>query len=66
MVSITKQFPLILRAEMAKKGMSISELAERAKVGRPFLHRILSGEQVPTLTSVEKICRPLGITITFD
>ncbi len=44
-------------------GWSISTLAEKAKVGRPYLSKVLSGKQKPSLESAEKIGKPLGLTV---
>lgn len=53
-----------VRTRLLEKGMSISELAREAGVGRPYLHRILSGEQVPSLTNAEAVAKVLGLKIT--
>ncbi len=43
--------------------MTISELAEEAGVGRPYLHRVLAGEHTPTIEWMEKVGKRLGISI---
>lgn len=53
-----------VRARLVETGMSISELARNAGVGRPYLHRVLSGEQVPSLTNAEAVANALGLKIT--
>jgi transcriptional regulator with XRE-family HTH domain len=53
-----------VNARLDQTGMSISELARTAQVGRPYLHRILSGEQVPSLTIAEAIANAIGLKIT--
>ncbi len=50
-------------ARMAKKEWSISTLAKEAKVGRPYLSKVLSGKQKPSLESAEKIGKPLGLKV---
>jgi gp16 family phage-associated protein len=62
--SAVEEFIEQVRARLAETGMSISELARNAGVGRPYLHRILGGEQVPSLTNAEAIARVLGLKIT--
>lgn len=52
-----------VRARLAEKQMSIYTLADRAGVGRPYLHRVLGGEQTPTIEWMEKVGRVLGISI---
>ncbi|MCH7751069.1 MAG: helix-turn-helix transcriptional regulator [Planctomycetes bacterium] len=52
-----------IRKRLAAKGMTISELAEEAEVGRPYVHRVLAGEQTPTVEWMEKVGKILGISI---
>lgn len=52
-----------VRAGLAQKNMSLYTLAERAGVGRPYLHRVLAGEQTPTIDWMVKVGKVLGITI---
>jgi transcriptional regulator with XRE-family HTH domain len=48
---------------MDQLGWSISELAKKAKVSRPYLSRVLSGQQQPSLDRAEKIGKPLGLKV---
>lgn len=52
-----------VRSRLVEKGMSIHELASKAKVGRPYLHRVLAGDQTPTIEWMEKVGKHLGISI---
>ncbi len=52
-----------VRKRLAHRGMTISELAEEAGVGRPYLHRVLAGEHTPTIEWMEKVGKRLGISI---
>ena len=56
----------IVKTEIDRTHMSMSELARVAECGRPYLHRVLSGEQSPSLEWVEKISRALGIRVRFE
>ncbi len=52
-----------LRKRLDEKGMSLHELAEKAGVGRPYLHRVLKGDQSPTIDWMVKVGRIVGISI---
>lgn len=52
-----------VRERLAKKGMSLYTLADQAGVGRPYLHRVLAGDQTPTIEWMEKVGKVLGISI---
>lgn len=64
--SIVQDFIATIQEQMQIQGLTISALADRADVGRPYLHRVLAGEQTPNLQWVEKVLRALGVTITFQ
>lgn len=57
------EFVETVRERLAKKEMSLYSLADQAGVGRPYLHRVLAGEQKPTIEWMEKVGKVLGITI---
>lgn len=46
-----------------KRGMSIYRLAREAKVSQSFLSAIEAGQKVPTVTTLQKICEALGISL---
>jgi transcriptional regulator with XRE-family HTH domain len=52
-----------VNSKLDESGMSISELARLSGVARPYIHRILSGEQVPSLTIAEAIAGALDLRI---
>lgn len=62
--SFVVEFVQAVEQEMKKQGMTLTELARRAKIGRPYLHRVLSGEHAPTLEWAEKVAAVLGLAIT--
>ncbi len=60
------EFIEILEQEMEAQGMSIRELARLAKVGRPYLHRVLAGQQVPSVGWALRVADVLGVEIIFS
>ncbi len=52
-----------VRRRMSELGWSISTLATEAEVGRPYLSKVLSGKQKPSMESAEKIGKPLGLKV---
>jgi DNA-binding phage protein len=61
--SALSDFVVKVREKLAEKNMSIYQLAAKAEVGRPYLHRVLAGEQVPTIDWMERVGKILGIKI---
>ena len=59
-----EEFIAQVNARLKETGISISELSRRSHVARPYIHRILSGEQVPSITTAESLARVLGLKIT--
>ncbi|TWE11264.1 helix-turn-helix domain-containing protein [Rudaeicoccus suwonensis] len=53
-----------LRALRAERGLSLSELARRADVGKGSLSEIESGRRNPTLETLYALCEPLGVPLT--
>jgi transcriptional regulator with XRE-family HTH domain len=56
----------IINAELKRRDWTISDLAERAECNRPYTSRVLSGQKNPTLEWVQKIAKPLGISVRFE
>ena len=56
----------LIRHEKVRQGLSFSQLASRAEVGRPYLHRVLNGEQTPTFEWIESVLSQLGIEIEVE
>lgn len=56
----------IIRSEMESQGLSRAELARRAKIGRPYLYRVLEGSQTPTMDWLEKVFEALGVSIEIS
>jgi|GEM_PF-2364396 len=61
--SALSTFVAEVRRRLAVKGMTITELADEAEVGRPYLHRVLAGEHTPTIEWMERVGKILGISI---
>ena len=64
-VDVMQDLITTLRTEMERQGVSISALASQAGVGRPYLHRVLAGEQTPNVEWVQKVLDVLNCRITF-
>jgi DNA-binding phage protein len=62
---IVDEFVAQVRTRIDQTGMSMTELSRRAGVARPYLHRVLSGQHVPTIRVAEQIANALGLHITF-
>jgi DNA-binding phage protein len=52
-----------LKGRMKETGITPTELARKAKIGRPYLYRVLSGEQIPSLDWAAKVGRHVGLKI---
>lgn len=52
-----------VEARLEETGMTMTELAERSKVAREYIYRILSRKQVPSLAIAEKIAAALGLSV---
>ena len=46
-----------LENEMEKKGLKVTEYAEKSKVAHTILFRILNGSATPTLATLDKLAR---------
>lgn len=56
-------FIVEVRKRLSSMDMTISDLAEKSEVGRPYLHRVLNGEHTPTIEWMERVGKILGISI---
>lgn len=65
-VSLVDEFIALMRKEMDRQGMSISELARKAQIGRPYLHRVMNHEHSPSLEWVERVAAALGMEVTIQ
>lgn len=53
-----------IAAARSERGMSLSELARRASIGKGSLSEIESGQRNPTLDTLYAIAGPLGVPLT--
>ena len=60
---VVEEFVSALKRRMDETGTSPTDLAKKAKIGRPYLYRVLSGEQSPSLDWAAKVGRALGLRI---
>ena len=65
-VSIVDEFIETVTIEMQRQGLTMTELARRAECGRPYLYRVLSREQSPSLEWAEKVAAVLGLAFTLE
>jgi DNA-binding phage protein len=63
---VMQDFIEIVVTEMESQQLSMSELARRAEVARPYLHRVLSREQMPSMEWVQKVLAALHLRVTFE
>ena len=58
-----EEFVQKLNRRMKETGKTPTQLAKEAGVGRPYLHRVLAGEQTPSLEWAAKVGRKIGLII---
>lgn len=64
--SAVKEFVKIICEQMKLQGVSCADLADKAGVGKPYLYRVIKGEQVPSFDWAEKVGSVLGVKINFE
>jgi predicted transcriptional regulator len=52
-----------LKNRMDAMALTPRDLAKKAKVGYPYLYRVLKGEQAPSMDWAEKVGRHVGLHI---
>lgn len=60
---VVDEFVKALKRRMQETGTNPTDLAKKAAVGRPYLYRVLSGEQSPSLDWAAKVGRAMGLKI---
>jgi transcriptional regulator with XRE-family HTH domain len=53
-----------IRELRQKRGLSLSELAERAHISRSYLHQLESGESSPTEEKIRALATALGVLVS--
>lgn len=59
-----QEFVSKLKSQMTSLGMKPTELAAKARVGYPYLYRVLKGEQTPSLDWASRVGRCVGLKIS--
>jgi len=59
------RFIQTVRQALSDQGMSISELARRAQTSRPYVHRVLRGDHVPTLAWCYRVADALDLDLVL-
>lgn len=62
-VQAVQNFRVNVRVAMARAGMSQGSLAEKAKVSRPYLNRVLKDKQDPSLEVCDRIADALKLSV---
>ena len=57
------QFIAAVKAALESKKLSIVALAELTGLSRPYLSKVLSGHQKPSMDVADRIARPLGLEV---
>ena len=47
------------------KGMSLNKLSAMTGISRQQLSNIVCGKSIPTITTADKICKALGVTLVI-
>ena len=62
---MTARLGTVIKALRESKGMSQVELASKAKIARPYLIRLESGQQRnPSLDVLRRLAKALGVPVT--
>lgn len=58
-----RQFRDKIQQQITRQHLPVAEVARRAGIARPYLHRIIAGKQVPTLERAERLANAVGLAI---
>lgn len=61
--SLTSGFAEVILREMARRGFSACELAERAGVSHRNVYRIINAEVSTSLETAQSVCNAVGIKL---
>ena len=59
-------FPETIKEQMQIQGISMSQLARDAQVGRAYLYRVLGGETKPNIEIAQRIAAAVGLSMDFS
>lgn len=62
--SAVEEFVTKLKLRMTELGIKPTDLAKKAKVGYPYLYRVLKGEQTPSLDWASRVGKKVGLKIS--
>jgi len=57
------EFVAVVKREIDSQQITMVELSRKANVNRPYLYRVLSGDNKPTLEVAERIAKALGLSL---
>lgn len=57
------EFSEWLKSARAVSGMSVDELAQRARLSKPLLYHYEKGKRLPTPDSAQKLANALGVDV---
>ena len=57
------EFVKALKGRMKETGITPTDLSRKAGCGRPYLYRVLSGEQTPSMDWASKVGKQVGLRI---
>lgn len=60
---LDERVALRIRAERDRLGWSVAELARRAGMAAPNVHRVVSGKHVPSMQTVARLAAALGVPL---
>lgn len=63
--TMTQTLPERVRAALVERGITQRELAESMGISYSHLSRIQSGQAVPSLETVDRFARALGVSVTY-
>jgi transcriptional regulator with XRE-family HTH domain len=63
-MSPTKTMAIRLKALRTQRGLSQEALAEKAGLSRTYVARLETARQDPTLSTLEKLAKALGVKVT--
>ena len=63
--AMVEAFRQAITEQMGRNELSVSEAARRAEMARPYLHRMLRGDQEPSLRVAARLAEALGLELVL-
>lgn len=54
-----------LKASLTENGFSMRSISLKAELGPGYVHAVLSGEKVPSVTNLAKICEAANLSLSY-